>query len=332
MIDSLYLFTGNYQPYFEGDFERKIIEDEDGEVKSEVYFKNTDLFNLEFGKSRTRNGALESLPLNIHFSIPKLLNRGKYNLDFNHSDIGEVRGFLDDTLRPFKVKSDSLKVGRVDIYKNIRIEPLSFIYTIEGFPHYNRYKKQTYFSDGVYNLTYINKSKELGLYDKTTELKHKYNIDLGFSVVRSELRFKKHKVCKDFGIDRFRDAEEMIKEEKALKVIYNSQVEKVIRKAKAKKGGNIIMGSEDLGTKDMDILLIGMALDMMGEKEALNQMRASLMGKVERGIISRRTYYRQLNHYRETIRRYREFKRKVKKKDKKTMDEVYRLLLYENVA
>jgi len=334
MIDTIFLYSNDYKPDFEGDYERKIIEDEKGELKTEKYFRNTELYNLEFGIEKTHRGSLESSPLKIHFSIPKVLNNGVYNLDFNHSDIGEIRGFLNHTLKPFGVNTDKLKVGRVDIYKNIQVEPSYFIHMVGIFPHYHRYKKQSYFENGVYNLTYMNKSKELGLYDKTTELKHKYRIDLGYPVVRSELRLKKHKVCSDFGIDRFRDVEELVKEEKTLKVVYNTQVGKIVKKAKAKKGVISIMSIEDLDMKDINSLLVGGFLALIGEEEALNIMEAGLKKKLEKGLISRRTYFRWVDYYRRAIQEYRKMNEEIHKRSEKfkRIDEIYKLLFYEDVA
>lgn len=316
-VDTVRLYTaGTYklnERYFEvkeGIHKGARLNLEDNNYIKRVKYYNDEQINIEENRVITMNGEdiTQKPPLYINISIPKILN-GASNTDYSIEQVDKVNKSLRDIIQDkVDIDIDTLRVGRLDIYKNIQYNPSKLVLFLLNLKTYNGHFHKTIRDEmqGV-NVLYYNKGRELNIYDKVREQKAK-GIKIPGPLTRSEIRLKRAGVIsKQFGKKlEMKDVFELLKAPDTLKKVYNDNIQYILKGLDDEDGNEMMRGVDTI--KDL-------IYASMNEDQFLNGLEILYRD----GKIPRTTYYRHINKFVRARRGINGI----------TMKEIRGLLLYE---
>lgn len=285
MIHTLKLYTDKYDIKDISNFEhQEIYSRKTGEILSEKEFINREDIHItkKWGK------------IWLEFTVPGIFkSKGFYDYPFEL--LKKIPEKLYNRVSDLGVEldPDDLRISRLDIYKNIEVEMDASYYIILSNDLFQsgRYEKSFYKYPSA-TLTLYNKSKEVCLYDKRSEILKKHGIDINKEIVRSEVRFKKAKVIMNYlGIKTLKDL--INSDIKNLKISYNREIGNKIIKKK-------IPQNIPVEGKKLDFLL-GFAVNALG----FDFIKETLKNRFEKGKMCKSTYYNNLKKTREVLDFYK---------------------------
>lgn len=251
---------------------------------------------------------LEDLNLDIRFNnvghlylyarceVPRLL-KGKGAIFYDsRSDLADKlnAGFLKAGL---KVQLDKIKLGRLDLFKNIVMDglpltPGQFVTCIDDFLYGGRYKRSGVTSEeGAKTFSLYNNTRELCIYDKTSQMAHKYHVDIENLVARCEARIKKTRVLEKIGLGTFEDLDSA--SEASLKEKFNSEVKKRMVEVKKK-----IRLARPINLEQLELFKAGAWAKMQG---GLTQAEQVINDLYQQGKIKKTKKHQELNRVKQGL-------------------------------
>lgn len=252
----------------------------------------------------------------ITFTMSKLL-KGKNFCLCPYSLIHTLPDKLDKYLRSIGIRLSvaNLKVGRLDIYKDISVPESGSLYVDYAYNLLDggRYEKRLYEEFNAKTVNLINKSKAICIYDKRKQMLNQFGKDIGKEMVRAEVRLLKSMPVKKYG---FKSLKDLIDYPTGyFKKIYNAEMRS--KMIDTKKVGMI--------TQEDDIMKIFMG--KAANDYGIELAKEKLKNQVACEIISKKTYYRRLKEVREAFDLFQ----KCEIESTKNIEEFKRNLLYQDV-
>lgn len=311
MIDTISLLSQNFKLLRGNKFQVQQTIDENGELKKEKMYLNLAQAQLSVTKHKEDY-------LSFKTSLPKALYKTSL-YEVTENDFNKAKEFIKETLFEAKVetKFDDLKLNRIDICKNIKVENNIADYLFElNKHHYSRTDKTSFKNE---TLLFFNKTREVTFYNKIKEIKDKEykNIevfdlvkDKKENILRFEVRLKKKDIIfKNFQSNNLKDTFVFSKTNNILvnefgKLIRVDNTKQQIDFDYEKKLIEIYyMNKKNLGTYFKEIGFISKLKDLGGDRQLFHKL-------INETNYSRMTKYRHI----------REFDKALMKVDKKHKD------------
>lgn len=207
MIDTISLLSQNFKLLPGNKFQIQQTIDENGELKKKKMYLNLAQAQLSVTKHKEDY-------LTFKTSLPKALYKTSL-YEVTENDFNKAKEFIQETLFESKVetKFDDLKLNRIDICKNIKVENNIADYLFELNKYHSSRTDKTSFKNET--LLFFNKTREITFYNKIREIKDKEfkNIEVfdlvkdhKENILRFEVRLKKKDIIfKKFQSNNLKD-------------------------------------------------------------------------------------------------------------------------------